>query len=285
VKWHEESNGTLRVGETRVARRIRLGEDVEAALAALHDDFGRDAEVLALVFAIHRECGGNLAAMVEMVASAIEDRARSLSSGRASGSGVTLSSRLVAGLPLLSVPLLPASRAPLLDPLGLAMLLTGILLAIFGLRWVNRLVPVPAPVDDPAAVVADLLASVVTAGVALRIALDRLAPMVPPEIRDPFRSAYRRVTLGCTWPEALAWSDNTDLRRLGELLQDAQRLGTPVVHGLHSFARDLRTQRDLSFDERMRKAPVLMVLPLVLCILPSFLLLVIGPFIRGLSIG
>jgi Flp pilus assembly protein TadB len=165
------------------------------------------------------------------------------------------------------------------------MLVGGVLLALCGLRWVQRLVPVPAQSDDPVAVVADVLASLLGAGIGLRMALDRLAPQVPPEILGSFCRARRTVTLGATWPEALSASDDCDLRRLGQVVQDAQSLGAPVMNALDRFADELRAARTLSFDAQMRRAPVLMVLPLVLCVLPSFLLLALGPFIRGLSLS
>jgi tight adherence protein C len=165
------------------------------------------------------------------------------------------------------------------------MLVAGVLLALGGLHWVNRLVPVPPGSDASVAVVAEVLASVVAAGVGLRMVIDLLAPKVPAELTDAFCRARRKVILGSTWSEALARSGHDDVRRLAEVLQNAQTLGTPVADGLRRLAGDLRTARALAFDQQIRRAPVLMVLPLVLCVLPSFLLLALGPFIRGLALA
>jgi tight adherence protein C len=92
------------------------------------------------------------------------------------------------------------------------------------------------------------------------------------------------VVLGSTWPEALAASSDPHVSALGGALLSAYRVGVPVAGRLRLFASDLREQRRLAFEAETRKAPVMMVLPLVLCILPSFLLLALGPFVRGLSI-
>jgi hypothetical protein len=51
------------------------------------------------------------------------------------------------------------------------------------------------------------------------------------------------------------------------------------------FAARRRAARSRDFDAAMRRAPVLMVVPLVICVLPSFLLLGVAPFLRGLSLS
>jgi Flp pilus assembly protein TadB len=262
-----------------------LGDRIESAVAALEENLGDDAKSLGLVVAIHYGLGGDLAAMIEKLATAIDERARSAVAARTSGAGAILSARIVAGLPLLCIPLLPISHAPLLDPLGLAMLSSGALLALAGLRWMDRLVPVPPGSDDPVATVADVVAGVLSAGIGLRPALDRVSRWVPHELVEPFEAARRRVLLGSTWPEALAFAHDEELRAFARTLMNAQSLGVPVGAALGSFSHEVRTRRELEFEERTRKAPVVMVLPLVLCALPSFLLLALGPFVRGLSMS
>lgn len=267
-----------------MARRLRLGACVQAAVMSLAPELGGAAEMLAVLFAINAECGGDLAVLIDMLASTVDQRAKERAISRASVAGAVLSSRMVAALPLLCVPLIPISHAPLLDPLGLAMLVSGVVLALAGLRWISRLTPAPPDSDDAVAAVADVVAGVVAAGIDLRRALDYVAGRVPKEVREPFARASRLVVLGSTWPEALAASSDPHVSALGGALLSAYRVGVPVAGRLRLFASDLREQRRLAFEAETRKAPVMMVLPLVLCILPSFLLLALGPFVRGLSI-
>jgi tight adherence protein C len=165
------------------------------------------------------------------------------------------------------------------------MLASGMLLALIGLRWISRLEPVPPDSDDSLASVAEVIAGVVAAGIGLRQALDHVAQQVPKDLREPFARARRLVVLGSTWPEALVASADPHVRALGEVLLSGHRLGVPVAGSLRLFANDLRDRRMLAFEREARRAPVMMVLPLVLCILPSFLLLALGPFVRGLSIA
>jgi tight adherence protein B len=261
-----------------------LGDDTAGAVASLRPEFAADADSLALLFTIHTECGGDLAALVESGAASIDHRATERALARTAGAGAILSARMVAALPLLCLPLLPIARAPLFDVPGVAMLVSGVALAVAGLRWIDRLVPVPPDCDDPVAAVAELVANVVAAGVELRRALDRISIGASGEASQPLTRAARRVALGSTWPEALSSSPHRDVRTLGLRLGSAQRLGVPVAGALRLFASDLRAHRRLAFEARTRQAPVLMVLPLVLCVLPSFLLLAFGPFIRGLSL-
>jgi pilus assembly protein TadC len=54
---------------------------------------------------------------------------------------------------------------------------------------------------------------------------------------------------------------------------------------LVEFARRRRRRLQLEFDAATKKAPVMMVVPLVLCVLPSFCLLALAPFLRGLSLS
>jgi Flp pilus assembly protein TadB len=285
LHWQERAEPCLARGQARVARRLRLGDDIEAAVGCLTPELGSDAGSLAFLFAVHRECGGDLAGLIESLAVSIENRGRSVSQGRASGAAAILSSRMVAGLPLLCLPLMPVARAPLLDPLGVAMLATGIALALAGLHWIRRLVPMPSDRDHPVATVAEAVAGALASGVGLRPALDRISTRVPEELLGPFARAGRRVALGSTWAAALGASSQPDLSAMGSALLSAQGLGVPVAETLRRFAFELRARRDLLFDEQMRRAPVLMVLPLVSCILPSFLLLALGPFVRGLSVS
>ncbi|MDP9224479.1 MAG: type II secretion system F family protein [Actinomycetota bacterium] len=283
VRWHEDADPELRKPLARVARRLCLGDDAEGACRSVRMDLGQDADTLARVFRIQLHCGGDLAAMIEMVASAIEDRSAGASAGRVSGAGAILSGRMVAALPLFCIPMIPMSRAPLFDPLGLAMLGTGVALALIGMRWLMRLVPVPPETDDPIAAIAEILAAVLGAGVGLHHALDHVTGCLPADIDPPFERTRRRVKLGMTWLGALSVSDDADLRALGRTLAPGDRPGVPVAAGLRRLARERRAERARAFDERTKRAPVVMVLPLVLCVLPSFLILALGPFVRGLG--
>ena len=67
------------------------------------------------------------------------------------------------------------------------------------------------------------------------------------------------------------------LRELSRTLSRAQRAGVSTRASLRAVADDFRAERRARADELARRAPVKMLFPLVLLILPAFLLLTVGP--------
>jgi tight adherence protein B len=283
MQWHAGATPALREPLMRFEKRLRLGEEIDSALACLSGALGDTTASVAFLFAVHRDCGGDLGGMLESLAASLDERARNTAVATASAAGAALSGRMVAGLPLLCVPLLPLSHAPLMDPVGLAILTLGVVLTLADLWWINRLVPVPPHSDHAVAALAEVVASVMSAGIGLRQALDWVTRRDPPEIGTALARARRRVTLGSTWPHALVLADRDDLRGLGRVLEQAHTLGVPIAEAICRFASELRAHRAVVLEEQIRRAPVRMVLPLALCGLPSFLLLTLVPFIRSLS--
>jgi tight adherence protein B len=280
--WPSVAPERLRHQLEEVSRRVRLGDEAAAALGSLGSAMGPDARALACAVAVHSEMGGDLATVVDGLADAAEDRAAALAAGKASGAGAVLSGRIVAGLPLLLVPFAPLSGSSLLDPFGLVLLLGGGALAVAGMRWVGRLVPVPPAGAPEGVVVADVLACVLDGGVALYSALAAVALHAPDELRGHLTRARRRVRLGDSWPDALNGTGNPSLQALSSELRRAVALGTPLSPVLKRWSGSQRAAARREFDAAMRRAPVLMVVPLSLCVLPAYALLGLAPYIRGL---
>lgn len=279
--WHRDGPESLRRPLLRLGRQVAVGAPVPVALAASSDALGRDARTMAALWACGSELGANLAAMIESLADVIEARRASAEHALALTAGAKLSGRLVAGLPLLCLPLLPATRAPMADAPGLLMVGTGVLLAAAGMRWIVGLVP--APVEDPVAELAGVLAASVEAGPPVEVALETLTHLAPGDLGNDLGRAQRVVRMGATWTGALQRSDSGSLRALGWTLGDAQDKGLPVAERLERFAAARRADQMRAFEQSLRRAPVLMVIPLTLCVLPAFALLALGPFLRGLA--
>lgn len=283
--WHQQAPRPLAKDLAGVRRRLRLGVDLGRALDALRPSFGRDAEALEVVLGVLARTGGDGPAMVEGLARTIDARASALASARAAGSGAKLSGRLIAGLPLAFFPLTSLGRAPLMDPVGLVLIVLGGGLSVVGIMWIGRLVPSPGSGDDPAASLADLVAAVMVAGVDLSTCLDAVAGTFPAGATDHLGRAKRLTRLGLGWPDALGRSEEPSLRELGASLQRANRLGLPVAAALNGWARARREEIAREFETATRRAGVLMMIPLATCVLPSFILLGVAPFLRGLSVG
>ena len=284
-EWHRDSPPIFRPDLLRMARRISLGRRPMDAVAELGRVLGDDAAGVAAVIAVHTELGGDVAHVLDRLAAAIAARASSRRAGRAASAGALLSGRLVAGLPLLLVPLAPLADAPLLDALGIVMLATGAALAVLGMWWIGRLVPRPPSADDPAALIADTMAAALRAGVPLATALVSAANGPAAQLSDSLRRARRLVVLGASWPEALAYSGDAVLTGIAGAVGRAYRLGAPVADALEMYADRCREGAVHRFEESLRKAPVLMVLPLSFCVLPAYAVLGLGPYLRTVATG
>ncbi|CAN5301174.1 hypothetical protein BH20ACT22_BH20ACT22_08550 [soil metagenome] len=283
LNWHEHAPPDLRDPLHGMARRISLGATNDGAVGSLQPFFGPDAEALRAALATCSEAGGDAPLMLERIARNIHSRAALAEAGRASGSGALLSGRLVAGLPLAFVPLMPLARVPVFDGTGLLLLTFGVALAFGGLRWVSALMPLPPP-DDGAAAVADVAAAVLEGGTSLQAAFLIASRQAPETVAVPMQRAARLVALGLTWPDALGRLDNPGLIDLAAALRMSQRFGLPVSEALEAFSARRRAEQARTFEAAMRRAPVLMVIPLVTCVLPSYLLLGLGPFLRTLTL-
>lgn len=127
----------------------------------------------------------------------------------------------------------------------------------------------------------DLLAVACSAGLAPQLAV-RLA--VEP-LRGPLalelRVAIGRTDLGRRWRDELgAVADRlglVDVRRAAAVLGRSEALGSSLADEMSRLAADVREGRRSRATERARTAPVKMLFPLVLLILPAFLLLTVVP--------
>jgi hypothetical protein len=161
---------------------------------------------------------------------------------------------------------------------AVVLVVTGIAasgLVALGLLWMRKLQPVPGA-DDGAAVTADLLAGLVTAGLPLR---EAIMVALPDELHRP----RRQIGLGMAPPKAVQAIGGRDWIEIGTLLEHAAHDGAPCAGGLRHLATEMRERRRRDMEVAARKAPVLLVLPLTLCFLPAFAIVLVVPMMRGLA--
>jgi pilus assembly protein TadC len=138
-----------------------------------------------------------------------------------------------------------------------------------------------AAIDRQALDFVELLLAATEAGLPPAIAVERSAAMTSGFLGEELLVAARQIALGLGWRAALeqvvARTGSPALRRLTRSLARAHRLGTSPRQSLRSIAHELRLERRARAEEIARRAPVKMLFPLVLLILPAFLLLTVGP--------
>jgi tight adherence protein C len=139
----------------------------------------------------------------------------------------------------------------------------------------------------------ELLCATTEAGLGPSEALRRSTGALSGPLGAELHAVVGRIELGQPWraafEELVGRVEIPSLRRLSIALARSHRLGTSLRVSLRTVAQDLRDERRLRAEETARRAPVKMLFPLVLLILPAFLLLTVGPVllatIRSLDSG
>ena len=282
--WHEDAPEAMRPIFERMSRRLILGESTSDAIATLSGSFGPDVRSLQVLFGMSGLLGGDLARVVDGLAHTVERRRAAWQTTLAAVAGMSLSARIIAGLPLLCIPFIPASGISLMDPAGLGMVTVGVVLALGGMRWMKHLTPQPPRTEDGACAVARAAAAALSGGASLSATLEAIARHAPDDVRNDLARAHKLNLLGLPWSDALRRTGNPGLAGMSVTLERAARKGLPAADGLEAYAahRDAQAAREL--DRAVRRAPILMTVPLVACVLPSFLLLGVVPFVRGLAL-
>lgn len=128
----------------------------------------------------------------------------------------------------------------------------------------------------------EMIVLAVGAGYLPAAAINMAAPHLAPAIRPAFAGVSTRIEAGERFADALAALPAT-LGPMAAPLADsfaaADRYGQPIAPVLERLATEARQHRRRQADTRARQLPVRMSLPLVLCTLPSFILLAVVPLL------
>lgn len=132
---------------------------------------------------------------------------------------------------------------------------------------------------DQLADLAELLRIALGAGLTVPAAIALVAPRVPSPAAVALSAAVAPREHGSTADALAALPEELGepARELCAALSSAVRYGTPVLPALERVAFELRLARRLTAETRARRVSVLLLLPLVCCILPAFVLLAVVP--------
>jgi tight adherence protein C len=130
----------------------------------------------------------------------------------------------------------------------------------------------------------DLLVICVEAGQGLNAALlkvGRESELQASSLADELRQINNEMRAGVTRVQALRnFSLRTgvdEVRALVAVMVQSDRFGTSVANALRTHAESLRIRRRQRAEEIARKAPVKLVFPLVFCIFPELLVVILAP--------
>jgi tight adherence protein C len=130
----------------------------------------------------------------------------------------------------------------------------------------------------------DLMVICVEAGQGLNAALmsvSRESDMHSPVLSEELRLLNLEMSTGVTRAQALRnfalRAGTDDVRALVAVLVQSDKFGTSIGQALRTHAQSLRTRRRQRAEEQARKTPVKMVFPLVFCIFPALLVVILAP--------
>jgi len=132
----------------------------------------------------------------------------------------------------------------------------------------------------------DLLVVCTEAGLPFEAAFIRVANDTHeshPHMSKHLLAVTQELRAGRTRAEALrGFADRTDIdvvRSLVALLIQTDALGGSVAQSLRTYATEMRSHRMLKAEEKAMRIPILLTIPLVLCILPVLMVAVLLPAI------
>lgn len=124
----------------------------------------------------------------------------------------------------------------------------------------------------------DLMLIAVEAGLGLEAAIDRVAREMAsshPLVSRLLTTATLRLRAGATREDALramaAEAGVDEVRSFSTLLIQSDRLGTSIGTTLRVYASEMRERRRMRAEEKAHRLPVLISIPLVVCMLPSMI--------------
>jgi tight adherence protein C len=127
----------------------------------------------------------------------------------------------------------------------------------------------------------DLITTCVEAGLGLDAALAKISEQMKGPLAKELSQTLREVSMGRLRREAL--SDLGERTAVPELISfvnaiiQAEQLGVSIAHVLKVQSDQMRTHRRQRAEQLAHEAPIKMMFPLVMCIFPAFLLVILGP--------
>jgi len=127
----------------------------------------------------------------------------------------------------------------------------------------------------------DLITTSVEAGLGIDAAFGRVAEKIHGALSQEFRRCLREMALGRTRREALtdfaARVEIDDINSFIHAVIQAEHMGVSLGRVMRIQADQLRMRRRQRAEQEAQKAPVKMVVPLVLFIFPAMFIVILGP--------
>ena len=226
--------------------------------------------------------GNFVPSALDHASSVMRDSAACSAELAVAASQAQLSARLLSALPfvlLLGAILVNSQfRSSLWSPIVLCPLFLGLILNRIGWRWISALIS-RAVQNEPDVIgqLTEHLCVSLRTGLSMAQSCERWRTLSPTG-----NSIADLISAGAPLEEALlplATTDPISGKNLGHTIVEAERDGLPILDTVMRLATDHRAQRRRQTDTRIQQLPTHLTIPLVLCVLPSFLLLSVAPLV------
>lgn len=262
--WAHLGSGTSPPVIRRVAARVAGGVPPDEAIVAEVQAGDTGERSLAAAWVVATAAGAPLALALRGVAGALRDRAEVIRELAVALSGPQSTARLVGWLPAVGVGfaiLLGVDVVGVLtgSAIGLALLASGVGLAVAGRAWGRSMVRRATPRGEVPGTAEELMVIALASGLSV--------------------SGSRRLVAEVCQRVALEPPDDA---ALDAVLGLAERAGAPAGELLTAAAVQRRRVARAEGRRAAGELGVRLLLPLALCVLPSFLLLGVAPVVLGL---
>jgi len=133
----------------------------------------------------------------------------------------------------------------------------------------------------------DMLTICVEAGLGFDAAMAQVARYTHGPLAAEFARGLQEMQIGKSRTEALrSMAERTtapEFRAFISAMVQSAELGIPVAHVLREQAKEMRVRRRQRAEEQAQKVPVKITFPLILCLFPALLVIIIGPGIIEIS--
>jgi tight adherence protein C len=133
----------------------------------------------------------------------------------------------------------------------------------------------------------DMLTVCVEAGLGFDGALAQVARNTKGPLAEEFARTLQEMQIGRSRAQALrgmvARTTVPELRSFVGALVQAGELGIPVARVLREQSSEMRVRRRQRAEERAQKVPVKIMFPLVACLFPALLVIIIGPGVISIA--
>ncbi len=177
-------------------------------------------------------------------------------------------------------------ETPMELPMSIAVALVSCAFAFFlpNIWLSSKISERQAAIEQPLPDAMDLLVTCVEAGLSLDAAMARVAQeleMVAPILAQEMKQTMLEIQAGVRRADAfhrLAHRTGVgDLRALSAMIIQTELFGTSVTRALRVHAEGMRVKRMQRAEEKAAMVSVKMTVPLIFCILPSLMAVVLGP--------